>query len=79
MFKSLLIAGGIYSANAVFYTDDSKMQSYMWKSYVQEYGKTYSTAAEERTRFGIFVENLKVIDSRNQMEAANNGFGVHGM
>jgi hypothetical protein len=37
----------------------------MWDQFKQEYGKSYSSDAEESTRFGHFLNNLKVAEKRN--------------
>ena len=39
----------------------------MWESYKTEFGKQYATMAEENTRFGIFMNNLAVIDQRESL------------
>ena len=51
----------------------------MWESYKSEFGKQYPTMQEENTRFGIFMNNLAVIDQRNAAEAAVGGEAVHGI
>ena len=51
----------------------------MWESYKTEFGKQYPTMQEENTRFGIFMNNLAVIDQRNAAEAAVGGDAVHGI
>jgi C1A family cysteine protease len=51
----------------------------MWDQFKQEYGKSYSSDAEESTRFGHFLNNLKVAEKRNEAEKLNNGTAIHGM
>ena len=51
----------------------------MWESYKSEFGKQYPTMQEENARFGIFMNNLAVIDQRNAAESAVGGDAVHGI
>lgn len=48
----------------------------MWESFKTEFGKTYSTMAEEHMRFANFLSTLRLIDSRNEMEE---GSATHGL
>jgi C1A family cysteine protease len=70
---ALLLAG---SASASLYTKSEQHQQFMWKSFVEEHGKEYASAADERHRFNIFIENLKLIDARNKNEK---GTATHGI
>eukprot|EP00620_Florenciella_sp_RCC1587_P018045 CAMPEP_0182571136 /NCGR_PEP_ID=MMETSP1324-20130603/12288_1 /TAXON_ID=236786 /ORGANISM="Florenciella sp., Strain RCC1587" /LENGTH=326 /DNA_ID=CAMNT_0024785645 /DNA_START=51 /DNA_END=1031 /DNA_ORIENTATION=+ len=79
MFRATLIALALGGANASFFTNETKSQKYMWESYKTEFGKQYPTMQEENTRFGIFMNNLAVIDQRNAAEAAVGGDAVHGI
>lgn len=56
------------------YTTDSFKQHDMWAQFKYEFNRSY-TADEEQTRFGIFIDNLKVIDERNQEDED----AVHGV
>jgi len=75
MFKSLLLAAGVVSTNAVFFSNDANAQKYMWSQFKQEYNKKYSDDAEDTKRFNIFINNLKEVDVRNARESNK----VHGM
>jgi len=66
------------SASAAVYTSDSASQRYLFESFKAEFGKTYA-AGEEPARFTIFLENLKIIDERNEAESAASGTAVHGI
>jgi len=70
---ALAMAG---SASANLFKAAPAHQKYMWESFKAEHGKHYGSAAEERERFAVFVENLRLIDERN---AAETGTAVHGI
>jgi len=74
MYKSLIIAAGVVSANAVFYTKDVASQKYMWSQFKQDFGKKYDDK-EDASRFLVFLENLILIDQRNSAEPNK----VHGI
>jgi hypothetical protein len=57
------------------YTENAFRQHDMWAAYKGEFNRTYS-AEEEQTRFGVFVENLKLIDERNAEDGPS---VVHGI
>lgn len=66
------VAGGIHR----FHTDDVVEQRKLWQDFRQRFAKTYPTSEEEETRFRIFVNNLKRIDERNDMETGTATFGI---
>lgn len=68
----ILAAGG---AQAALYTNNTETQKFMWEEYKIEHNKMYATEEEEYARFGIFVNNLKVIDQRN----AEQSTALHGL
>jgi C1A family cysteine protease len=67
------------SASATLYSADHSHQKYMWESFKAEYGRNYETMEEETSRFNIFLENIKMVDLRNQAELKNKGTAVHGI
>jgi len=67
-----LLAG---SVSASLFTPSVSAQKYMWEEFKAEHNKNYADAAEEASRFAVFVENLKIIDARN---AADDG-ATHGL
>lgn len=67
-----LVAG---SASAGHYSPDEVSQKYLWKAFKAEHKKAYADDAEDARRFIIFVQNLRLIDARNQAET---GSAVHG-
>ena len=56
------------SASARVFTESTESQKYMFKAFKAEHGKSYATMVEEENRFNAFVENLKIIDARNDAE-----------
>jgi len=49
---------------AALYTANVSRQQELWGVFKNDFGRQY-TAAEEPTRFAVFVENLRLIDQRN--------------
>jgi len=78
MFSKVVLALALMagSASAKFFTPSEVSQKFMWKAFKEEHHKVYDDDADEARRFGIFVENLKLIDARN---AAETGSAVHGI
>lgn len=74
MFKTLAFAAGLATTNALFYSNNTESQLFMWSEYKQAFGKTYD-AVEDSKRFAHFVDNLIMIDARNAMDANK----VHGL
>jgi len=72
----LALALAVGSASAVHYTPSESSQLYLWKAFKAEHQKAYADVAEDKRRFGVFVQNLKLIDARN---AAETGTAVHGI
>lgn len=77
MSKTFMLAAGLAGANAAgLFSEDLKVQQYSFEQFKMEYGRNYASADEEKTRFGHFISNLKIIDERNQAET---GSAVHGI
>jgi hypothetical protein len=74
MFKTIVLAAGAISTNALLFSNDVKSQNYMWSQFKQEYNKKFDVA-EDASRFSIFINNLKEIDARNARETNK----VHGL
>jgi hypothetical protein len=70
------LAAGLITANAKLFSGDLKIQQFSFDQFKQEYGRTYTSPEEEKTRFGHFITNLKIIDERNTAET---GTAIHGM
>jgi hypothetical protein len=79
MFKTVLIAGITVANGAVFFSNETSVQEDMFQTFVTEYGRRYHSEEESGHRFKVFVENLKVIDQRNEAEMRANGQAIHGM
>jgi C1A family cysteine protease len=76
MMQKVLIALALcVSATAHLFTENVEVQKYMFEEFKKEHNKEY-TADEEPRRFEIFVENLKLIDARNEKET---GTATHGI
>jgi len=67
------------TASATLYTDVATHQKAMWEEFKNSHQKNYATMDEEKTRFGYFLENLKMADLRNANERKNGGTAVHGI
>jgi cathepsin F len=67
------------SASASFYSHDVSHQRYAFDAFKVEHRRTYASAEEEAQRFANFVENLKLIDTRNANERKAGGTAVHGI
>jgi len=68
MQKVILAAALAGSASARVFTESPESQKYMFEAFKAEHGKSYATMEEEAHRFNVFVENLKIIDARNDAE-----------
>ena len=73
--KSAVIAATVASAHGAFYTNHTDTLKVMWEDYKLEYKRSYHDE-EDRTRFGVFVDNLKLIDQRNREETNT---AIHGI
>jgi len=80
MIYQLVVALALVASTAAtLFTEDHSQQKYMWDNFKREYFKNYETMEEESRRFNIFLENLKMVDVRNQQEIRNHGSAVHGI
>jgi C1A family cysteine protease len=66
-------------ASAALFTEDTHQQKYLWEGFKKEHGKDYDSMDVELRRFQIFIDNLKMVDSRNAAELAAGGSAVHGI
>jgi len=66
------------AASAKLFVEEPSFQQEMWESFKSEYGKTYDSETETK-RFGYFLENLKIADSRNAEERKAGGSAVFGV
>mmetsp|Transcript_29487 Transcript_29487/g.37997 ORF Transcript_29487/g.37997 Transcript_29487/m.37997 type:complete len:329 (+) Transcript_29487:105-1091(+) len=75
MFSKTVLALALFagSASANVYSSSVATQKYLWEEFKAEHGKTYENEEEETLRFNIFVDNLKIIDSRNEKDTASHG------
>ncbi|XP_015439788.1 PREDICTED: putative cysteine proteinase CG12163 [Dufourea novaeangliae] len=51
-------------------------EEFMFGNFINEYGKTYSSAKEKRNRFKIFQSNLKLIEELQNLEQGTAKYGV---
>jgi C1A family cysteine protease len=75
MFSKIVLALALFAApaSAKLYTSSIESQKYLWEEFKAEYGKTYSSPEEEEIRFNVFVDNLHLIDRRNEEDTAQHG------
>jgi hypothetical protein len=79
IYQTVVALSIIASSAAVLFTSDPTQQKHMWETFKQEHGRAYETMEEETTRFGHFLENLKIADLRNTQERRNGGSAIHGI
>ena len=60
------------------YTSDSSTQKSLWEAWKIKYMKTY-LSSQESIRFNNFVDNLKLIDERNNLEVKAGGSAFHDL
>jgi C1A family cysteine protease len=79
MFRLILafVIAAIVSAR--LYTEYEPAQKFMWEEFKRDHNKAYETMEEEVERFGHFLNNLRLADSRNEKERENNGTATHGI
>lgn len=65
--------------SARLFTEYEPAQKFMWEEFKTAHDKRYGTMEEEVTRFGHFLDNLKLADTRNQEEQARGGGATHGI
>jgi hypothetical protein len=51
----------------------------LFEQFKREHGRNYATMDEEKHRFQVFVNILKLIDARNEDETTRGGSAVHGI
>jgi C1A family cysteine protease len=75
MFSKIVLALALFAApaSAKFYSESPSTQKYLWESFKSEFNKEYASEDEEAYRFNVFVENLRLIDSRNEVDTASHG------
>jgi len=73
-----LLAAATLATTAVsaseYSTSSPETLKQLFEQFKRNHARSYSTMDEERSRYEIFVQTLKVIDERNQVDA-----GVHGI
>eukprot|EP00349_Pseudokeronopsis_sp_Brazil_P007290 CAMPEP_0202955966 /NCGR_PEP_ID=MMETSP1396-20130829/505_1 /ASSEMBLY_ACC=CAM_ASM_000872 /TAXON_ID= /ORGANISM="Pseudokeronopsis sp., Strain Brazil" /LENGTH=329 /DNA_ID=CAMNT_0049672763 /DNA_START=42 /DNA_END=1031 /DNA_ORIENTATION=- len=79
IYQFVVALAVLASATAKLFPEDPIQQKYMWESFKREYRHEFATMEEESRRFGHFLENLKMADSRNDAERRAGGSAVHGM
>ena len=77
MFSKLVVITALASTSATSLRDRSPEQK-LWDSFKLKYNKKYGPQ-EEQTRFGFFLENLKMAELRNIKEKRAGGTAVHGV
>lgn len=64
---------------AKLFTEDVHAQKNLWENFKAEFKPEYADDAEEKRRFGYFLENLKIADERQLAEHRVGGSAVHGV
>ena len=73
----LAIASAPLTLPPTLFTSDNTVLASRFANFKLKHSRSYESAAEESARYSIFVENLKLIDSRNA-EGEKHGT-VHGI
>ena len=76
VFAAVVLASASAQALDKVYTSDPAKQQHLFQQFKTNFGRTYTGDDEEATRFENFVDNLKLIDSRNAKET---GSALHGV
>jgi C1A family cysteine protease len=77
MFLRILILAAVLAiSSASLFVSDPAHQKYLWEQFKLDFGKRYDTMEAETTRFGHFLQNLKIADERNAQET---GTALHGI
>lgn len=76
---ALAIVAASVSGEGRFFPDDPTKQKEMWENFKANFGKRYSTMEEETRRFAHFLENLRMVDRRNELERREGGAAIHGV
>ena len=63
----------------LFFNENKSTQKHMWEQFKAQFNRIYLTEDEETLRFGIFLDNLKIVDQRNTGELLIGGSAVHGI
>lgn len=80
MIYQLVIAlATLATVSAKHFSSDVNHQKLQWKVFKREHGRSYATPEEEATRFGHFLNHLKLADERNEREIKAGGTAVHGI
>lgn len=76
MFGTIILhAAFLYSALG---SNNENLKS-LFEDFKKEHQKTYISRAEESLRFDVFVNNLRLIEERNDLERLSGGSAVHGI
>jgi C1A family cysteine protease len=70
MMRAVILSLAFGISSAKFFSEKDASLKYMFKNFMEQYGKTYASSDEEVARFAIFVENLKIIDARNAKDSS---------
>jgi len=79
MSRLVLLLSVLATASSVLFSDDKNYQKEIWESFKNDFNKNYESMDEENLRFSNFLQMLKLIDERNEMERHTNGSAVHGL
>jgi C1A family cysteine protease len=79
MLSAVFMLTGTSGAQAALYSNDVEIQRNLWNNFKEEFKREYANDEEEKTRFGTFVENLKVADERQLAEHNAGGKAIHGV
>ena len=76
---ALALASATPATAFQYYSNNTAVLKAHFESFVEGYGREYETKDEEKARFAVFTENLKLIDERNAAEKAAGGHAEHGI
>jgi hypothetical protein len=80
MFATLIVLFAVLAvASANLYREQKEHLRYMFETFKSEWHKAYESIEVEALRFDAFIENLRVIDAKNDEERAQGGTAVYGI
>lgn len=75
----LLFQPILFVVHGSYHSQNTTVVDTHWTNFKLKFNKSYPTPQDEQLRFNYFVENLKLADTRNEMEIKLGGSAVHGI
>jgi len=79
IYQFVVAVAIVATVSAKLFPEDPAKQKELWDNFKENFAKRYHTMEEETQRFAHFLENIRMADRRNEMEAREGGSATHGV